>query len=152
MNNKKCSNCEYFKDTSPSFCSHKDHPGFLVPKFTVCEDWEMSSISQLKQPIIELLTPLSGTILTDTKIEVIADYLIVNAGYRKQSEGWWEWFEEWSPSTTEHPRECDDCGWRCGKCKTALSDVMGGYWDDFLEKPNLSFCPSCGAKMKGGAE
>lgn len=67
-------------------------------------------------------------------------------------EGEWEWFEEWSPSTPEHPRECDDCGWQCGKCKTALTDAVGGYWDDPLEKPNLNFCPKCGAKMKGGAE
>ena len=73
-------------------------------------------------------------------------------GYRKQSEGEWEWFEEWNPSTTEHPRECDDCGWRCGECKTALADIVGGYWDDPDEKPNLNFCPNCGAKMKGGAE
>ena len=72
--------------------------------------------------------------------------------YRKQSEGEWEWFEEWNPSTPEHPRECDDCGWRCGECKTALADIVGGYWDDPDEKPNLNFCPNCGAKMKGGAE
>lgn len=61
--------------------------------------------------------------------------------------GEWEWFEEWAPSTPEHPRECDDCGWRCSKCKTALADVVGGYWDDPLEKPNLNFCPDCGARM-----
>ena len=74
------------------------------------------------------------------------------AGYRKQSVGEWEWFEEWNPSTPEHPRECDDCGWRCGECKTALADIVGGYWDNPDEKPNLNFCPNCGAKMKGGAE
>lgn len=77
---------------------------------------------------------------------------LYNAGYRKQKEGEWEWFEEWNPSTPEHPIECDDCGWRCAKCKTALADEVGGYWDDPLEKPQLSFCPNCGAKMKGGAE
>jgi rubrerythrin len=73
-------------------------------------------------------------------------------GYRKQIEGEWEWFEEWNPSTPEHPRECDDCGWRCGECKTALADIVGGYWDNPDEKPNLNFCPKCGAKMKVGAE
>lgn len=61
----------------------------------------------------------------------------------------WEWFEEWSPSTPEHPRECDDCGWRCGKCKVALEDTVGGYWDNAFEKPKLHYCPNCGAKMKG---
>ena len=70
----------------------------------------------------------------------------------KQIEGWWEWYEEWSPSTTEHPRECDECGWRCHECETPLADVVGGYWDDPEEVPNLKFCPECGAKMKGGAE
>jgi hypothetical protein len=74
---------------------------------------------------------------------------IHNSGYIKQREGEWEWFEEWSPSTPEHPSECYDCGWRCGRCKTALEDVVGGYWDDPEKKPNLNFCPECGAKMKG---
>lgn len=62
----------------------------------------------------------------------------------------WEWFEEWSPSTPEHPRECDDCGWRCGRCKAALEDVVGGYWDNFYEEPKLTYCPNCGARMGGG--
>lgn len=61
--------------------------------------------------------------------------------------GRWEWFEEWSPSTTEHPRECDDCGWRCSRCKTALEDMVGGYWDNPDEEPKLNYCPNCGAKM-----
>ena len=74
---------------------------------------------------------------------------LYNAGYRKQSDGWWEWFEDWLPSTTEHPRECNECGWRCHECKTALADVVGGYWDDPEEVPNLKFCPECGAKMRG---
>lgn len=76
---------------------------------------------------------------------------IYNAGYRKQIEGEWEWFEEWSPSTSEHPRECDDCGWRCGRCKVVLEDMVGGYWDNIFEKPKLNYCPNCGARMKVGA-
>ena len=75
---------------------------------------------------------------------------LYKADYRRQSEGEWEWFEEWSPSTPDHPRECDECGWRCGKCKEALADVVGGYWDDPEDKPKLKYCPNCGAKMKGG--
>lgn len=74
---------------------------------------------------------------------------IYNAGYRKQKKGKWEWFEEWNPSTPEHPRECDECGWQCSECKTALKDVIGGYWDDPEEIPNLNFCPECGARMEG---
>lgn len=61
--------------------------------------------------------------------------------------GQWEWFEEWDPGTQDHPRECQDFGWRCGECKTALEDVVGGYWDDSYEEPKLKFCPNCGAKM-----
>jgi transcriptional regulator with XRE-family HTH domain len=70
------------------------------------------------------------------------------AGMNPDNVGTWEWFEEWNPSTPEHPRECEACGWRCGKCKTALEDVVGGYWDDPEEKPNLTFCPACGVRMK----
>ncbi len=81
----------------------------------------------------------------------IAEHLY-NAGYHKQTESAWEWFEDWIPSTPEHPRECNDCGWRCHNCETALADAVGGYWDDPEEMPNLKFCPNCGAKMKGGAE
>lgn len=61
----------------------------------------------------------------------------------------WEWFEEWNPSTTDHPRECDDCGWRCGHCKTPMADMVGGYWDDYYEVPKVNYCPNCGALMDG---
>lgn len=64
--------------------------------------------------------------------------------------GQWEWFEDWSQSTTEHPSECEDCGWRCGRCKNTLENMVGGYWDDLQKKPKLKFCPNCGADMRGG--
>ena len=63
--------------------------------------------------------------------------------------GRWEWFEEWLPSTPSHPAECEDCGWRCSKCKTALEDIVGGYWDDIDREPMIKYCPNCGAKMNG---
>lgn len=62
----------------------------------------------------------------------------------------WEWFEKWIPSTTEHPAECEDCGWQCGNCKRALEDMVGGYWDDPYERPQLAYCPNCGCRMDGG--
>lgn len=62
--------------------------------------------------------------------------------------GRWEWFEEWSQSTTEHQAECQDCGWRCGECKTALEDIVGGYWDDIDREPMMNYCPNCGARME----
>lgn len=106
----------------------------------------MSKEKQIEELTAELIKTNSyGT------LNAVSEHLY-NAGYRKQSVGEWEWFEEWSPSTTDHPRECDDCGWRCGECKTALADIVGGYWDDPNEKPNLNFCPNCGARMKGGVE
>lgn len=61
--------------------------------------------------------------------------------------GRWEWFEDWNPSTTDHPAECNDCGWRCSECKAALEDAVGGYWDNPFVKPKLNYCPNCGCKM-----
>ena len=74
---------------------------------------------------------------------IIADVALVRHGR-------WEWFEEWSYSTPEHSAECDDCGWRCSECKTALEDMINGYYDDSCEVPQLNYCPNCGAKMDGG--
>ena len=72
--------------------------------------------------------------------------------YEPVKRGWWEWFEEWSQSTPDYPEECEDCGWRCSKCKTALEDIVGGYWDDIDEEPMLNYCPNCGAKMDEEAQ
>ena len=71
----------------------------------------------------------------------------VDADVAPVRRGRWEWFEEWSQSTPCHPSECEDCGWRCSECKTALEDIVGGYWDDIYEKPMINYCPNCGAKM-----
>ena len=60
--------------------------------------------------------------------------------------GRWEWFEEWSPSTPESPKECIDCGWRCGRCKVKLDDMVGWYWDDPYDEPKLNWCPNCGMR------
>lgn len=81
----------------------------------------------------------------------IADGLISN-GVVVQESAHWEWFEEWSPSTPEYPREVEDCGWRCSNCKTPLEDSVGGHWDDYTEKPGVKYCPECGAKIIGGKE
>ena len=64
------------------------------------------------------------------------------------------WWEEWSPSTPEHPRECIGGGWQCGNCGIDLGEYMtkhGGehcYFDKFEEKPSIAFCPSCGRKFR----
>ena len=75
---------------------------------------------------------------------------ITSADVDMVRHGRWEWFEEWDPGTTDHPRECQDSGWRCGECKTALEDVVGGCWDDPDEEQKLKFCPNCGCCMDGG--
>ena len=61
--------------------------------------------------------------------------------------GSWEWFEEWSQSTPESPKECTDCGWRCGRCKVKLDDMVGWYWDDPYDEPKLNYCPNCEGKL-----
>ena len=81
--------------------------------------------------------------------ERYAEKLISN-GFAQVRHGRWEWFEELDPGTPDHPRECQDSGWRCDECKTALEDVVGGCWDDPDEEPKLKFCPNCGCCMDGG--
>lgn len=55
---------------------------------------------------------------------------LYNAGYRKQSEG--EWIKD-NTSKFEHRYNCSVCNYR------------------FFGIPT-NYCPSCGAKMNGGAE
>ena len=69
---------------------------------------------------------LAGT----TRFGAVADVL-VNAGYRKQSEGKWIWTESGEADCEKY--------WVCSVCKE----------HDFVK---TNYCPSCGAKMKGGAE
>ena len=60
---------------------------------------------------------------------------LVNAGYRKQSEG--EWVEH-----IEKPKWLEDdvdVFYECSVCKTQ-------------SPAPTKFCPNCGARMKGGAE
>lgn len=55
---------------------------------------------------------------------------VYNAGYRKQIEG------RWTPRHKDTKAFCTKCG--------ALRDIeTQEFW---------SFCPNCGAKMKGGSE
>ena len=104
---------------------------------------------QFQEGICHIVNDTMYYLLDEDDSKCLAENLY-NADYRKVEQGEWEWFEEWSPSTSEHPRECDECGWRCGKCKEALIDMVGGYWDDPEDKPQLKFCPNCGADMRGG--
>ena len=70
--------------------------------------------------------------------------------------GAWEWYEQWSESNTDHPSGCDDCGWKCSECGSALSDsILEGigetvYCDSFQDTPKMKVCPNCYARMDGG--
>ena len=94
---------------------------------------------------------LNNLVLGHDAIEVLGMiYEMPSADVAPVRHGEWEWFEEWIPGTTEHPTECEDCGWRCGNCKQTLEDMVGGYWDNPDERPQLVYCPNCGAKMMEG--
>lgn len=63
------------------------------------------------------------------------------------------WWEEWSESTPDAPRECVGGGWQCSNCGIDLGDYMtqhGGehcYFDKYEEKPTIAHCPCCGRKF-----
>lgn len=66
--------------------------------------------------------------------KALPDYIaeaLYNAGCRKQSEG--EWAREFYPYRVF-----------CSKCKTEARADRDGYYS------TSTFCPDCGAKMKGG--
>lgn len=64
-----------------------------------------------------------------------------------------EWWEEWSPSTPECPRECIGGGWKCNHCQVDIGEYLtmcGGercYFDQYETMPKIAFCPSCGRKF-----
>ena len=64
---------------------------------------------------------------------------ILEAGYRKQSEG--EWIVEEHPLVHDKKISCSCCGY---------SERRGPAWNTSWGM--YKFCPNCGSKMKGGAE
>lgn len=112
------------------------------------------------QEAIEDLKYLISGDCTDSHMDFVEEIEMAINALEKNAEqsaadvvevrhGHWEWFEEWIPSTPDNVRECEECGWRCSECKTALADAVGGYWDDVSETPKLQYCPICGAIMGG---
>ena len=61
----------------------------------------------------------------------IAEFLY-NAGYRKQSEGEWQFLD-------------GDLGYDEYRCSACGENIIF-----FEEEDKYAFCPNCGAKMKGG--
>lgn len=37
---KCCKTCKYRSGTAGNICLHKEHPGYFVPEYTVCDDYE----------------------------------------------------------------------------------------------------------------
>lgn len=67
--------------------------------------------------------------------------------------GRWMWNEDWTPSTTDNPAECQYAGWECSNCKIDLADYLSFtigeilYVDDQERPPQIKVCPNCGAHM-----
>lgn len=62
-------------------------------------------------------------------------------------KGKWIWEEEWLPSNTAHPAECQYAGWVCNQCHEFPTD--DDKWEEIDEKPQFEYCPKCGADMRG---
>jgi hypothetical protein len=71
--------------------------------------------------------------------EISKSEMLYDAGYRKQSEG--EWIVEEHPLLHDKKISCSCCGY---------SERKGPVWN--ISWGLHSFCPNCGASMKGGAE
>lgn len=78
-----------------------------------------------------------NTLITDMDLCDDVAEALYNAGYRKQGEG--EWVDKYNGKYANQLYKCSVCG------STAHSDDRG-HW--FL----TPYCPSCGAKMGGGAK
>lgn len=64
----------------------------------------------------------------------------------------WIWHEEWTPSSPSGPAECDSAGWVCNNCGQYPTEDYVDLWDDPDKKPNMKFCPNCGAAIRDEAE
>lgn len=115
-----------------------------------------------KQAIEEMDKDIGKAIMHNSVVDIInGGFIGVNSegiarelfddGYRRQSEGAWEWFTEQHGNPIDGMDE--DFGYRCSNCKVWASEY--GVDGDIYEEPPttiLHYCPNCGAHMKGGAE
>lgn len=99
---------------------------------------EEQAIEEMRELMhVEIKKAVDRGLVTWTEFaQYLADRLI-EKGYRKQSEG--EWVET-DYKTVEHGFvERRGKAWLCTNCRHASKEL----------NPNMKFCPSCGAKMKG---
>lgn len=106
---------------------------------------------KLKRIMADTQLGININSLSDTYWDEVFEDLsvnLINNGVEVVKKAHWEWFETWIPSTPDNVRECEEAGWRCSNCTMPLADVVGGYWDDFYNPPEIKRCPECGAYME----
>ena len=65
---------------------------------------------------------------------------------------YWVWYEDWTPSTTDSPAECQDAGWYCSNCKWSPNQELSIEFDTPEDKPKFKYCPNCGLFVKDEIE
>ena len=69
--------------------------------------------------------------------------------------GEWEWQEEWGTFPNTDAFHLRRYGWYCTSCGIELGEYLSkgiGHrieLDDDFAKPDLKYCPNCGADMRG---
>ena len=104
----------------------------------------MSFKEQIEKQAIEEMAKVIAKADDSCRAQTIAKAL-VNADYRKQSEG--------ENITANHPVDefiCSKCGLIMRDCCRYEIDEDDG--DEYCFEFAFRFCPRCGEKMKGGAE
>jgi hypothetical protein len=93
----------------------------------------MSKDKQIEEMANIISSKINGANFDDVSDAVVALY---DAGYRKQSEGEWEY--EQLDNFRKYKVTCPFC----------KSYYIGNY-DAYDDPEYFNFCPECGAKMKG---
>ena len=108
--NKRCENCKYFKNTDTyTWCSHKEHAGMYVPKFTSCPEHKAKEKNS---------TPFDGVkfyLIDDKTGELGIKYVCEDCGKLMDEPGHW-WLA--LPLRDINGKQTRACGYhfRCEEC------------------------------------
>ncbi len=94
---------------------------------------EKKQIEEMAKALYDIVNARRGKM---SMLDLATD--LYNAGYRKQSEG--EWKIKVGPLLNDKKISCSICGYK---------EYRGPAWEKSWGL--YPYCPSCGAKMKGGA-